>query len=195
MEGQPFSTSYDLCLLPHPLPHSSVDKLSLCLSLPLCRRSNLLTGGGRGWGRSQIIRRRKKAWSCINHSILSEFPWVHYYIILVVVWKVRAPIAWFWKTKSENTIFWKVQIIYWVLFEARRIAHAFEEKQVLSPVRIKTGCKSTWYHVRLSWKTYKTLDHALHCLFKICSHLCHLYSLFYIKRFLFLKVFFIHETQ
>ncbi len=44
-----------------PLP-PSVSKLSLFLRLPVSRRSSLLTGdgrGGRGWGRSQILRRRE----------------------------------------------------------------------------------------------------------------------------------------
>jgi hypothetical protein len=36
----------------------------------LRKRDNLLTGGGKGWGRSQIIH-GAKAWSSINHSILS----------------------------------------------------------------------------------------------------------------------------
>jgi hypothetical protein len=46
-------------LLPHQL-HPPASILSLFLSLPVCRRSSLLTGeGGRGWGRSQIIRRRE----------------------------------------------------------------------------------------------------------------------------------------
>jgi hypothetical protein len=36
-------------LLPHPLPSPPVGKLTLLLSLPVCRRSTLLTGvGGRG---------------------------------------------------------------------------------------------------------------------------------------------------
>ncbi len=47
---------------------SPVIKLSLYHSLPVCRRSGLLTGEGRG--RSQIIRRRE-SWSSVNHSILS----------------------------------------------------------------------------------------------------------------------------
>ncbi len=41
--------------LPTPSSQLSLSKLSLFLSLPVCRRSSLLTGGGRGWGRSQII--------------------------------------------------------------------------------------------------------------------------------------------
>ncbi len=66
IEDQAFSPSYDLAPPAPPLP-SSVSKLSLFLRLPVCRR----TGGGRGWGRSQIIR-RQEAWSSINHSILFD---------------------------------------------------------------------------------------------------------------------------
>jgi hypothetical protein len=45
---------------PTPSPPSPVSKLSLFLRIPVCRRSSLLTGEGRrGWGRSQIIRRRE----------------------------------------------------------------------------------------------------------------------------------------
>ncbi len=56
IDDQAFSPSYDLAP-PSPTP---VSKLSLFLSLPVCRRSSLLTGeGGRGWERSQIIRRRE----------------------------------------------------------------------------------------------------------------------------------------
>jgi hypothetical protein len=43
-------------LLSHPPIPSPVSNLSLFLSLPLCRRSRLLTeagGGGRGWGRKE----------------------------------------------------------------------------------------------------------------------------------------------
>ncbi len=50
--------SYDW-LLPRPFPPSSVRKLSLFLSLGVCRPSSLLTGeGGNGLGRSKIIRPR-----------------------------------------------------------------------------------------------------------------------------------------
>ncbi len=42
--------------LAHSLPPPSpVSKLFLFLNLPVCRRSSLLTGGGRGWARSQIM--------------------------------------------------------------------------------------------------------------------------------------------
>ncbi len=69
IEDQAFSLSYDLA--PHPPPAPSPgSKLSLFLSLPVCRRSSLLTGGGRGRGRSQIIPRRG-AWSPIDYSLLS----------------------------------------------------------------------------------------------------------------------------
>jgi hypothetical protein len=65
-EDQAFSPSYDLA--------SPLSKLSLLLSLPICRRSSLLTG--RGWDRSQITR--EKAWSVINHSILSDTNFPHH---------------------------------------------------------------------------------------------------------------------
>ncbi len=69
IEDQAFSLSYDLA--PHPPPATSPgSKLSLFLSLPMCRRSSLLTGRGRGRGRSQIIPRRE-AWSPIDHALLS----------------------------------------------------------------------------------------------------------------------------
>jgi hypothetical protein len=47
-------------LLAHPLPPPSpMNKLSLFLSLPVYRRSSLLTGGREWWARSQIIRPRE----------------------------------------------------------------------------------------------------------------------------------------
>ena len=48
-------------LLPHRLTLSPVSKLSLILSLPVCRRSSLLTGkgDGRGWAWSRIIRQQE----------------------------------------------------------------------------------------------------------------------------------------
>jgi hypothetical protein len=52
--------------LPHPLLPSPVSKLSLFLSLPVCRQSSLLREGGRGWARGE------KAWPSINHSMLSD---------------------------------------------------------------------------------------------------------------------------
>ncbi len=42
-------------LLPHPFLPSPVSKLSLFLSLTVCRRSGLMTGGGRGLGRSHKV--------------------------------------------------------------------------------------------------------------------------------------------
>jgi hypothetical protein len=45
----------------NPSPPFPVTKLSLFLSLPVCRRLSLLTGvGRRGWGRSQIIQPTRK---------------------------------------------------------------------------------------------------------------------------------------
>ncbi len=56
-----------------PCPPSPVIKLSLFLSLPLCRPPSLLTGG-RGIGARSYDR--KKAWASINRSILSGL-WAH----------------------------------------------------------------------------------------------------------------------
>ncbi len=56
-------------LLALTLPLSSVSNLSLFLSLPMCRRSSLVTGGERGRGAKSYDR--KKAWPSINHSIHS----------------------------------------------------------------------------------------------------------------------------
>ncbi len=56
---------------PTPLPLCPVKKLSLLLSLPVCRRSSLLMGeggGGRMGGRGVD---GEKALLSINHSILS----------------------------------------------------------------------------------------------------------------------------
>ncbi len=54
---------------------SPLSKLSLFLSIPVCRRLSLLTGKGvRGWGRSQIIRRRECLFLCKSFSTL----WVNY---------------------------------------------------------------------------------------------------------------------
>ncbi len=52
--------------LPHP-----VSKLSLFLSHPVCRLSNLLTGEGGGGGEGARLYVGEKAWSSINHSIIS----------------------------------------------------------------------------------------------------------------------------
>ncbi len=57
IEGQAFLRSNDSAPRPHP-PSFTVIKLNLCLSLPVFRRSSLLTGGGGGGGGawSRIIR-------------------------------------------------------------------------------------------------------------------------------------------
>ncbi len=52
---------------PPPPPPSPVNKLSLFRGLPVCRRSSLSGSGGRG------LWRGEKAWSSINHSILSGY--------------------------------------------------------------------------------------------------------------------------
>ncbi len=61
IEEQAFSPSYDLAHLNPPLPPTShISKFSLSQSL--CMSPVELTGEGgvRGWGRSQIIRRRER---------------------------------------------------------------------------------------------------------------------------------------
>ncbi len=57
IEDQVFSLSYDLAPPPTP-PPSPISKLTLFLSLPVCRQTSLLVMRGvrRGWGRSQIIQ-------------------------------------------------------------------------------------------------------------------------------------------
>ncbi len=55
-------------LLTNPIPSLSCPQVSLFLSLPLWRRSGLLTGEGANSFDGE------KGWSCINHSILSGKP-------------------------------------------------------------------------------------------------------------------------
>jgi hypothetical protein len=57
--------------LPRPLPSSPVSKLSIFLSLSVCRRSRLLKEGG-GGGRGAEFYDRMKARPSINRSMLSE---------------------------------------------------------------------------------------------------------------------------
>ncbi len=64
---QAFSTSYNF----PPSPSPPVRKLSLLLSLPLCRRSSLLRE--KGWVRSQLIRRRESLALSKSFNTL----WVH----------------------------------------------------------------------------------------------------------------------
>ncbi len=67
-------------LLPHPLP-PLVSKSSFFLGLPMCRRSNLLSGEGGGrseWGRSQIIRRRDSLFhKSFNTLFIQAYSTVH----------------------------------------------------------------------------------------------------------------------
>ncbi len=73
LEDRAFLRSYDSA--PHS-PPSSVRKLYLFPSLPLCRRWSLLTGQRwRGWPRVQImLYDREKDWPSMKHSILSAMP-------------------------------------------------------------------------------------------------------------------------
>ncbi len=59
--------------LPLPLP-VIIKLLSLFLSLPVCRRSSLLTEEewGGGVGEEPNIQPRETAWSSLNHSLLSR---------------------------------------------------------------------------------------------------------------------------
>jgi hypothetical protein len=59
----------------HPLPPFPVSNFSVFLSLPVCRRSSLLTREGGGDGRGAKSYGREKAWSSINHSVLSVTRW------------------------------------------------------------------------------------------------------------------------
>ncbi len=69
IEDRAFLRSYDSA----PRPPSPIGKLSLFLSVPVCRRSSLLTGEevGREVGRGAKSCDRKKAWPSVNHWILS----------------------------------------------------------------------------------------------------------------------------
>jgi hypothetical protein len=59
-EDQAFSLSYDLAPPPPP-PFSPASKLDRRYTWRLWKRHNLVTGKGwKGWGRSQIIRRRER---------------------------------------------------------------------------------------------------------------------------------------
>ncbi len=71
IEAQAFSRSYDIIPRPSPPPYSPVSKLDRRHTGRLL--DNLLTGegGGEEGGRGAESYDRKKAWSSINHSILS----------------------------------------------------------------------------------------------------------------------------
>ncbi len=56
-------------------PPPPVSTLSLFLTLPIYRRSRLLTGKGGGANHTT----EEKAWSSINHSILSKHTWAHWW--------------------------------------------------------------------------------------------------------------------
>ncbi len=71
IENQAFLRSYDSAPRPPPLPSPSlVSKLSLFLSLSVCRRSGEV-GSGRGGGLEAKAYDREKTWPSINHSIVS----------------------------------------------------------------------------------------------------------------------------
>jgi hypothetical protein len=70
VEDQTFSPSYDFASLSAPRLPSPVSKSSLFLSLPMCRRSRLLTGEGEEGAKSY---HGEKAWSSRICYILSEW--------------------------------------------------------------------------------------------------------------------------
>jgi hypothetical protein len=71
IEDQAFLRLYDLAPRPSPSPLSPVSKLPLFLTLPVCRRSSLLTGGWGGGGCGAESHDCKKTWPSINRSALS----------------------------------------------------------------------------------------------------------------------------
>ncbi len=76
-------------LLAHPLlpPLPSCCRLSLFLTLPVCRRSSLPTGeGGRVWARNQIVRPRESM--ALHKSFNTLFCWLLRREKLVHKWKV-----------------------------------------------------------------------------------------------------------
>jgi len=82
---------------PPPLPLYPARKLSLFslfLSLPVFRRSSLLMGEGGGGAK---LYDSEKAWSSVNHSILSAGP-----IPCLLCHGLRSPLSCFLPTKAEN---------------------------------------------------------------------------------------------
>ncbi len=75
VEDQAFLRSYDSAPRPSPPPPPLPSaKWCLFLSLPVCRRSSLLTGEGGGGGRGDESYNRKKPWCLVlHHSILSGY--------------------------------------------------------------------------------------------------------------------------
>jgi hypothetical protein len=91
------SSIHMIRLLAHPfLPPSPVSRLSLFLSLPVCRRSSLLTGEGKGVSEEQIILRESLA---LQLSFNSLCCWLWRREKLVHKWKVSLIIT----HKSCNT--------------------------------------------------------------------------------------------
>ncbi len=105
-------------------PTSPVSKLSLFLSLIVCRRSSLLTGeGGRG-GRGAKSYEHEKAWPSINHSILSDF----YHLCFLK------------STRDTDFQNWYGIILNADIFEDEAV-YAFSSKA--KPIN-KTGSKEFW---------------------------------------------------
>ncbi len=85
------------------LPPSPTRKLSLFLSLPVCRLSSLLRWGGGGeGGRGAESYGSEKSWSSTKLSILSgQDPsiviafWRPFFTLLQLIWRVDVPPLWF----------------------------------------------------------------------------------------------------
>jgi hypothetical protein len=105
--GPRFLRSYDSAPSPSP---SSMSKLSFFQSLPVHRRSSLLTGeGGVGGWRGTKSSDHVKVWPSVNHSILcGRVPASHFRSIY---WKLSivCSIAIYLKNikSSQMTLFWK----------------------------------------------------------------------------------------
>jgi hypothetical protein len=72
MEGQAFLRSFDSAT-PSPSPVGKIEKIE--------KRGNLLTETEEGGGRGAESYDSKKAWPCINHSILSGFRHCHLLVL------------------------------------------------------------------------------------------------------------------
>jgi hypothetical protein len=103
IDDQAFSPSYDLAPRPPPPTPSPYpfSKLSLFLSLPICRRrSSLLTGeggGGERGAKSYDSEHSEKAWSSINNSMLSALS-----SLSDINWFSVTSVSWFAQRHSDN---------------------------------------------------------------------------------------------
>ncbi len=95
--------SYDPASRPPPSFPSPVSKLSLFLSLPVCRRSSELTGEGEigGWGMSQIIRPRESLALYKSFNTLCSKRLIYILYKLIQVLNVRCVLS-FLASLTEN---------------------------------------------------------------------------------------------